>query len=176
MYYAATVWYRPFKGNVARHQQMSIAKLETAQRTAAKAILGTFCTTSTAALQIETSLPPLYLRLRNRVLQSWTRMQTTLETHPINEAIRRAISSRSNIFITPLEHLIRMFPHHTTPLKMIKPYPVPLWWSPPFITEIMDNKKSAKAKHDVSLDNDNTLCIYTDGSGINGHVGPLQSA
>ena len=93
MYYAATVWYRPFKGNVAPHQQISTAKLETAQRTAAKAILGTFRTTSTAAPQIETSLPPLYLCLRNRVLQSWTRMQTTPEIHPINEAIRRTTSS-----------------------------------------------------------------------------------
>jgi len=137
-----------------------------------KAIIGTFCTTALSALQIETSLPPTDLRLRNHVLQSWTRMQTAPETHPINFAIRRAISSQSMTSITPFEHLARMFPNHATPIETIKPYPVPLWWSPPFTIEIdSGNKKSAKSKHDATFHDDNTLCMYTDGSGINGHVG-----
>jgi ribonuclease HI len=169
--YAAIVWYRPFQGAKPPHRQPMLAKLESAQRTAMKAILGTFRTTATSALQIETSLLPTHLRLRYKVLQSWTRMQTAPETHPINTAIQRAILSRSNTCTTLLEHLARTFPNHTAPIEMIKPYPVPPWWVPPFVTKIETTKKSAKSAHDSTIHDDNTLCIYTDGLGIDGHVG-----
>ena len=54
---------------------------------------------------------------------------------------------------------------------MIKPFPVPPWWQPPFTTKIELNKKTAKSAHDSTVHDDNTLCIYIDGSGIDGHVG-----
>ena len=73
----------------------STVKIESTQKTAMKAILGTFSTTATSALQIETFLPPMHLHLRNKVLQLWTTMQTVPETHPINAAIRRTSMSRS---------------------------------------------------------------------------------
>src|SRR5579859_7580749 len=73
----------------------STTNIESAQRTAMKAILVTFRTTATSALQIETSLPLTHLRLRNKVLQSWTRMRIAPETHPINAAIRRASTLQS---------------------------------------------------------------------------------
>ena len=88
-----------------------------------KAIIGAFHTTASSALQIEMSLPPTDLRLRNRVLQSWTRMQTAPEMHPINFAIQQAISSQSITSMTPFEHLARTFPNHATPIETIKPYP-----------------------------------------------------
>jgi hypothetical protein len=82
MDYAARVWYRPPKDGI-HPPRTSPAKLESAQRTAMKAILGTSRTTATSALQIETSLLPTHHRLKNKVLHSWTRMQTAPETHPI---------------------------------------------------------------------------------------------
>src|SRR5579859_4871418 len=57
MDYAAVVWYRP-PNDVSPPCPTSLAKLEAAQHTAMKAILGTFRTTPSSALQIETSLPP----------------------------------------------------------------------------------------------------------------------
>ena len=45
------------------------------------------------------------------------------------------------------------------------------WWSPPYETEIQGDKKSAKLKHNTTHYDENTLTIYTDGSGIEGHVG-----
>jgi ribonuclease HI len=170
MDYAAIVWYKPLPDGKLPPKRTEMLKLETTQRTAMKAILGTFRTTSTSALQIESSLPPTYLRLRNRVLQSWIRMQTAPESHPVNAAIRRATSSRSQTVITPFEYLAMTFPRHASPLETIKPFPVPPWWSPPFTFEIDVDKESAKARHDATRHDDGTLCIYTDGSGIDGHI------
>jgi hypothetical protein len=157
--------------SVSLGRRRSAAKLESGQRTAMKAILGTFRTTATSALQIETSLLPTHLRLRYRALQSWTRMQTAPETHPINAAIKRAMSSQSNVSITLLEHLARTFPKYATPIETIKPHPVPPWWLPPFTIKIEMDKKSAKTKHDATQHTPDTLCIYTDRSGIDGHIG-----
>src|SRR5579859_6946579 len=53
---------------------------------------------------------------------------------------------------------------------MIKQHPLPPWWTPPFTTEVEGDKKTAKAKHDATQHKQNMLCIYTDGSGIDGHV------
>lgn len=171
MDYAALVWYKPSRGGRPRQCQTSIAKLDAAQRTAIKAILGTFRTTSTSALQVETSLMPTHLRLRYRVLQSWTRMPTMPETHPIISAIRRAITSRSTVCITLLEHLARTFPSYATDIETIQPYPFPPWWIPPFTIKIEIDKKTARRMHDATRHTPDTICIYTDGSGIDGHIG-----
>jgi hypothetical protein len=99
-------------------------------------------------------------------------MQTAPATHPINAAIQGATSSRSTSpVITPLEHLARTFPNHSTPIETIQPFPVPPWWQPPFVTKIEMNKKSAKSAHDGTIQDDSTLCIYMDGSGIDRHIG-----
>jgi len=127
MDYAAIVWYQPFQGTKTLNRQPTVAKLESAQQIAMKAILGTFRTTATSALQIETSLIPTHLRLRYRVLQSWTRMQTAPETHPINAAIQRAKTSRSNHCISLLEHLAKTFLKYASPTETIKPYPFSPW-------------------------------------------------
>jgi len=75
------------------------------------------------------------------------------------------------VIITPLEHLARTFPKYASPIETIKPHPLPPWWSPPFEIEIEGDKTLAKAKHDATHHEENTLCIYTDGSGIDEHVG-----
>jgi ribonuclease HI len=168
MDYAAIVWHRPTK-----HERppASLSKLETAQRTAMKAILGAFRTTTTSSMEIDTSLLPAHLRLREKILQSMTRMQTAQEKHPIHQTITRATNSTSGRHISTLEYLTRSFPELVKPLEIIKPYARPPWWTPPFETEIATNKKVAKQAHDQILHERNTLCIYTDGSGIDGHVG-----
>jgi hypothetical protein len=113
MDYAAIVWHRPKKeGNMTQSAQLS--KIETAQRTAMKAILGAFRTTSTPALEIETSLQPPHLRIRRKVLQAFIRMQTTPQEHPIASAIRRAQTSKSKVHITTLEYIARTFPQYVS--------------------------------------------------------------
>src|SRR5579859_4216906 len=78
--------------------------------------------TTTSAMEIDTSLLPAHLRLRRKILQSMARMQTTQENHPIHQTIKRAMSSTSGRHISTLEYLTRSFPELVKPLETIKPY------------------------------------------------------
>lgn len=137
-----------------------------------KAILGTFQTTPSTAPQIETSLPPTHLHLRNKVLQSYTRMHASPLTNTVKAVIHKANTSSSKLHITSLEHITRMFTHFAKgEIETIKPFPRPPWWTPRFTTGILGDKKSEKTKHNSQVHDPHTLCIYTDGSAINGDVG-----
>src|SRR5205814_9681490 len=94
------------------HWLAQLGKLESAQRTAMKAILGTFRTTSMPALEIESSLCPTHLRLQTKILKSLVRMQTYPSTNPIYSSIQRASKSQSKVHTTTLEYLTRTFPQY----------------------------------------------------------------
>jgi hypothetical protein len=55
-----------------------------------KAILGCFRTTSTAALEFESALPPPHLRLQSKILRSFTRLLTLPEKHPVRPHLEEA--------------------------------------------------------------------------------------
>jgi len=170
MDYAASIWHRPTRyGQQTPPPQLS--KLVTAQRTAMKAILGCFRTTSTPALEIETGLAPAHLRLQSKILRSFTRMQTLPENHPTNACIERAIKSKSRTFITNLEYLAQTFPDYTKPLERIHPFIRAPWWTAPHSITISPNKKAAKKHHDETIQNPQTIRMYTDGSGIKDQIG-----
>jgi hypothetical protein len=57
---------------------------------------------------------------------------------------------------------------HFDRLEKLQPYVVPPWWEPPF-TKIAVTADTAIEDHDaMEL---GTICIFTDGSGVAGHVG-----
>jgi ribonuclease HI len=56
-------------------------------------------------------------------------------------------------------------------METIHPYVRPPWWIPNTNIEISSNKKEAKQRHDEAVHDPNTICIYTDGSGIDGQIG-----
>jgi ribonuclease HI len=86
--------------------------------------------------------------------------------------IKRAIASKSQKLISPLEYLARSFSEYTsTAMETIYPFPRPPWWTPSMYINISNNKKEAKKRHDETPQDPNTICIYTDGSGIDGHIG-----
>ncbi|RFN42691.1 ribonuclease h-like protein [Fusarium flagelliforme] len=56
-------------------------------------------------------------------------------------------------------------------LEVITPYVVAPWWIGPK-TFIEENAEKARSRHQHSIEKEpNAIHIYTDGSGINGHVG-----
>src|SRR5205085_3546005 len=61
-------------------------------------------------------------------------------------------------------------------METIYPHIKPPWWNPTNVTTAIShvNKEQAKREHEGSLrehiKNPNTMCIYTDGSGIEGSV------
>jgi ribonuclease HI len=169
--YAAIIWYRPVRyGYPQRPAQLS--KLESAQRTAMKAVLSTFRTTPTTALEVESGLMPPHLRLQSKILRSYTRFTTLPPSNPVNACLKRASTSTSRIHISPLEYLTRTFSDYTpSSMETIHPYVRPPWWIPNTNIEISSNKKEAKQRHDEAVHDPNTICIYTDGSGIDGQIG-----
>jgi hypothetical protein len=95
MDYAAIIWHRPNDKTAPSIQQLK--KLSSVQRHIMRAITGCFRTTSTAALENETSLQPPKLRLREKILKTITRMQTLPPEHPLHRWIQ---DSRRNRFRT----------------------------------------------------------------------------
>jgi ribonuclease HI len=58
-----------------------------------------------------------------------------------------------------------------TKMEEIRPFVRPPWWTTPVRIHIENSKKDAKTRHDNALHDQDTLCIYTDGSGIDGQIG-----
>ena len=88
MDYAAVIWHRPEDMKSPMIQQQT--KFSTVQRQIMKTMLGCFRTTSTDALQNETSFLSPRLRLREKILKSVIRMLTLSSQHPLHQWIQRA--------------------------------------------------------------------------------------
>jgi ribonuclease HI len=56
-------------------------------------------------------------------------------------------------------------------METIYPFPKPRWWTPLIRIDIANNKKEAKQHHDEKIHETDTIRFYTDGSGIEGHIG-----
>ncbi|KAJ7888898.1 hypothetical protein B0H14DRAFT_2497685 [Mycena olivaceomarginata] len=54
--------------------------------------------------------------------------------------------------------------------ETIRPFPVPPTWIPPFTHVIAPNKEDA-LEQALTRSRDHDLCLYSDGSGIDGHIG-----
>src|SRR5438045_1735387 len=180
MDYATAIWHRPEDHRKAP-TTWQINKLSSVQRQAMKTILGCFRTTPTIALEIETALLPTQLRLRCKALQSISRIQTYPEKHPLRKWVRRALLNVVKLdgdipHASNLEQLALTFPeHYFINLEQIEPYIRPPWWNAPIQIHIDSTKKEAAKNHqqmlEKALTEPDTICIYTDGSGINGKIG-----
>ena len=94
--------------------------------------------------------------------------------HPIASAIRRVQTSKSKVHITTLEYIARTFPQYASQqIETIKPFAQSPWWEPIHTIDIPANTKTAKQKYEEAVNDPNILCIFIDGSGIEGHIGAM---
>ena len=178
--YGAAVWHRPedTRNSPATAQ---ISSLTTVQRLAMIACTGCFRTTSTAALQHETELLPIELELHKQTTKYLTQVQTLPTKHPTKTWLLKAIRywriTNNKTYLSNLEHLVKQYPEYITEtMEEIYPYIRPLWWTLTNTTTHIARvpKDKAKEEHKKLLEDNNTpntLHIYTDGSGVENHIG-----
>jgi len=179
MDYAAPIWHRPMHDG-STEACAHVRKLVTVQRLAMKATLGCYKTTSTAAMEIESDLQPLWIRLQTKVLLAITRMQSLSAKHPVKEWLMSALRTRTAAIThrSNLENVLQQFPQTTERIESIEPFIRPPWWTLKAKTGIERTKDIAKMAHDKmqELPNAKAATIYTDGSGIKEKIGAAAYA
>jgi ribonuclease HI len=135
------------------------------QRRAAQIITGAFRTAARAAVEVEAHLLPALQQLEQTALEATMRIRTT----PLYEEM--APSEDNNSVQSPLNQFSSILKSkYNIQLKRLEKrqqHVVPPWWIPPF-TCIDETPEEAVKQHDAT--DRRMLCIYTDGSGIDGHV------
>jgi ribonuclease HI len=152
-----------------------VKKFTTVQRIAMKAILGCYRTTPTAAMEMETDLPPTWIRLQIKVLLSVTRLQSLSIHHSIHTWIADALRTRTVTIAhrSSLGTVFNQFPFMCTKMENIEPFIRAPWYTPSAEIQLVGDKETAKVLHHNLVTNKSrsTMMIYTDGSGIDEKIG-----
>lgn len=160
MLYGCSAWHEPgIRGNAMVN---AIARV---QRRAAQIITGAFKTTAGAAVDVEAHLLPARQRLEQTTLEAAMRIKTS----PLYEEIVTAQSDQVNSPLARFSKTIESkYDVKINRLEKRRQHVVPPWWTPP-TTGIAESKETAIKEHDAT--EKQAVCIYTDASAINGHVG-----
>jgi hypothetical protein len=144
--------------------------LQSIQAKAARMITGAFKATAKSTLDIETYL----LLIKQLIWKHNAATKVGIATgQKIPELEIRGQKGERKKYIASLERIHqnaeREQPHDSTPKETIPTHITPPWWRGPKIR--IDTPKAAEKNHEKDLiSGNNAIRVYTDGSGINGHV------
>ena len=169
--YACSAWFtarrhRP-TGQVYKSKSRTAHLLTPVQRRAAQIIMGAFRTTAANAVEVEAHLLPIDQQMERSSLHSALRMLSCPAYNPLQ--VDPTDNGQS-----PLHHHARLLHKHygidQAQLEYRRPHIVTPWWRPPQVI-IDDSVEGATTRHNYISTQDSITCLYTDGSGIDRHVG-----
>jgi len=177
MMYGCSAW-SVAQPHGAGYTRKTIECFERLQAKAGRIIAGAYKSTSGPALDVELHLLPVEQQIWKTSACAVSRILATDNIAALAGFQRSCTTSnqtRQMPRLSPLEHMYkRLYQRRGVEMEeqeAIPPYIAPPWWMGPN-TRIAPGAEAATLQHKECLrDPSNNLHVYTDGSGIDGHVG-----
>lgn len=167
MMYACSLWSNASWGGKG-YTKRTLQRLEKLQARAARSMCGAYRATSSPALDVEMHLTPIEQQIRKHNLITIGRIQDAASQQQPNTTQDRARRSPRDTIRQELQR--RPSPNGINQ-ETIKAFIVPPWWQRPRFY-IESNAEQAMKEHQKQQDHEmDAIHVYTDGSGINGHIG-----
>ncbi|KAJ3560528.1 hypothetical protein NPX13_g9271 [Xylaria arbuscula] len=172
MLYACSVWSNAdIRGK--GYTKKTLEMLQTMQARAARTITGAFKATSRPALNIESYLLPIQQQIWKHNAETIGRILSSQDMPELEK--QKFETENKQKYTSPLKRIYQEVQRRREPTgldqEIVPPYVTPPWWEGP-TTRIGEDTEQAESEHQRELESGrNSILIYTDGSGIDGHIG-----